>query len=91
MSYDPYDEEFETLINDILKAFESCPARAKKNLLASLFERIATLKVMYEEKGEKVTEENVYFTLTTKFDNIESLRSDEARRFLGELMKRELP
>lgn len=91
MSYDPYDGEFETVISDILNAFECCPIRAKKTLLTSLFERIATFKTMYEEKGEKVTEENFYFILTTKFDNIEALRTEEARRFLGELMKRELP
>lgn len=91
MSYDPYNQEFETLMSDILKAFDSCPMRAKKLLLSNLLEKVSTLITMLEEKGGKVSEEEIYFTLTTRFDKIELLRLEEARKFLVEIMKKELP
>lgn len=90
MSYDPSQEEFELLISDILNAFEACPKRAKKLLLINLFDRISTLKVMVQQGSGDLIEEKMHFTLTTDFDKILFLRIEEARRFLGELMKREL-
>ncbi len=91
MSYDPYDEEFESLLSDIINAFDTLPKRAKKILLMNLFERISTLKILLKDKGGDLSEEKMYFTLTNKFDKISFSRVEEARRFLGELMKRELP
>jgi hypothetical protein len=91
MSYDPYNEEIENLISDILNAFDSLPKRTRKLLFASLFDRISSLKMMLEEKGKPVSDEDLHLELTANFDKIQCFSVSEARRFLGELMKRELP
>ncbi len=91
MIYDQDEEEFELLLNDIINAYDVCPKRTKKLLLANLFERVSTLKIMLEETGVDLNEEKIHFTLTRKFDRIRLFRIEEARKFLGELMKKELP
>lgn len=91
MSYDPSDEEFEILLNDIVKAFDLLPLRTKKLLFVNLFDKISSLKVMLEEDEKKVSDEDLYLALTSKFDRIQILRVAEAMKFLSELMKREIP
>lgn len=91
MSYDPSDEEFEVLLNDIVKAFDTLPSRTKKLIFVSLFDKISSLKVVLEEDEKKVSDEDLYLALTSRFDRIQVLRLAEATKFLGELMKRELP
>lgn len=91
MSYDPFDEETETILNDIVNAFNKCPKRTQKMIFAEIFDRLSSLKILLQENNVMGGEDLLLNVLQEKYDKVEKERLVEAKILLYKLMSLELP
>lgn len=91
MSYDPFDEEIGTLLDDILNGFNSAPRRTQKMLLIQLFDTISSLRILLDDNNLKGDSEEIKRIIEDRFDVVEEKRSKEIREFLYSVMSKELP
>jgi hypothetical protein len=90
MSYDPSDEKIEGLMNDIVNAFDGCPPRLKKRLLAGLIDEISMRNVLLEENGVKISDHDFIRYREEHWGKVEEMRFQQAGKLLYSLMSEEL-
>jgi len=91
MSYDPSDEKLESLMNDILNAFDASPPRLKKRLLSSLVDEISLRDVILCEKGVNINDLELARHKEEYWGKVEDMRVQLAGKLLYSLMSEELP
>ena len=90
MSYDPSDERLESLLGDIVRAFDAAPPRLKKRLLAGLVDEIALRDVLLERNGVKMDDLDVGTYKEEYWGDVEETRVQLAGKLLYTLMSEEL-
>lgn len=91
MSYDPGDEQLESLLTDIVNAFDQCHPRLKKRIISGLLDEIALRGALLVKNKVPMSDESLGDYRKEHWGEVEEARIGLARKLLYSLMSEELP
>lgn len=90
MSYDPSEEKLESLLNDVVTAFDAVPPRLKKRVFAKLLDEIALRDAVLEKNGVNIDGLDVEKQKEECWSRVEESRTRLAAGLLYSLMSEEI-
>ncbi|HNQ78235.1 MAG TPA: hypothetical protein PK747_09370 [Acidobacteriota bacterium] len=90
MSYDPSDEKLESILNDVVTAFDAATPRLKKRVFAGLLDEIALRNAVLGKNGVNMDDLDAEKYKEDCWEEVEGTRAQLAAKLLYSLMSEEI-